>query len=110
MGKRTQGDINASERFFLPHLVVQGEHSEASNIEHRIHAKVLDFSVARGHHEGLKDGSEAKIKTGAEQARAGLMVMGVKHGLSNSKDQKREGFLFYGFARRNNTSNDQFSF
>ncbi len=97
-------------------MVVQREHSEASNIEHRIHAKVLDFSVARGHHKGLKDGSSAKIKTGAEQAHAhqadcsGLMVMGVKHCLIDSKDQKREGFLFYGFARRNNTSNDQFSF
>jgi hypothetical protein len=85
-------------------------------LEHRIHAKVLDFSVARGHHEELKDGSETKIKIGAEQAharasdRSGLMVMGVKYCLRNSKDQKREVFLYYEFARRNSTSHDQFSF
>jgi hypothetical protein len=79
-------------------------------------SKVLDFSVARGHHEELKDGSEAKIKIGAEQTHAhqadcsGLMVMGVKHCLRNSSETKREDFLYYEFARRNNTSNDQFSF
>jgi len=97
-------------------VLLRGTHSpgSAENIEHSIHAKVLDFSVARGHHEVLKDDSEAKI--GAQQTHArqadcsGLMVMEVKYCLRNVLETKREGFLFYGFARRNNTSNDQLSF